>query len=395
MPATPAEHAIAQPIEQRERELEILTSVATALNRSASLSAALETSLSQVAELLHLSTGWVWLLDEATGRPYLAASQNLPAALRDHPERMQGRCYCLSSLQKGELDGAANVLTCSRLEWLTDETAGLRFHASVPLHARGERVGVMNVASTEWRELAPEELRLLHVVGDLLGLGIERSRLYERCAVTGAAEERNRLAREIHDTLAQGLAATALQLETADALLEAGADADRVRSAVRRALESTRQNLEDARRSVLDLRPRPLQGRSLAGALAELCEQRDAEGVPRVVFQLRGDDRPLPSSVEAGLYRVAQEALANALRHAGAGTITVGLSVERERATLQVEDDGRGFGVSACDEGVEPERVEGFGLVGMCERARLLGGAFDVQSSPGEGTRVQVAVPLE
>src|SRR5690606_9342105 len=166
----------------------------------------------------------------------------------------------------------------------------LRFHASVPLHARGARVGVMNVASTEWRELSPDELRLLHLVAHMLGLGIERSRLFERCAVSGAAEERNRLAREIHDNLAQGLAATALQLETADALLEAGADPERVRLSVRRALQSTRQNLEDARRSVLDLRPRPLQGRTLSRALAELCEQRNDDAAARVTFQLEGDD---------------------------------------------------------------------------------------------------------
>lgn len=379
--------------QEHGRELEVLTTVATALNGSASLSEALQISLTQVAELLHLRTGWVWLLDGETAVPYLAAARNLPAALRDHPERLQGRCQCLSALAKGELDAAANVVTCSRLEWLAEGTAGLRFHASVPLHARGERVGVLNVASREWRELSPDELRLLRVVGDMVGLGIERSRLFERCAVAGAAEERNRLAREIHDTLAQGLAGTAMQLETADALLEEGAGAERVREVVQQALQSTRQNLEDVRRSVLDLRPRPLQERSLPRALRELCRERTSAGGPSISFTLSGQERLLPPAVEAGLYRVAQEAVANALRHADPGSVLLTLVLEEDRVTLAVEDDGRGFsGATSCraPEGETPH----FGLVGMCERLRLLGGHFDVQSTPAEGTRVLASVPL-
>lgn len=378
-------------LEQRERELGILTAVTTALNGSATLTEALETALALVAELLQLRTGWVWLFDEGGGSPYLAAAQNLPEALRDHPERMTGRCFCLNALGKGELDSAANVLTCSRLEGLTVGTAGLRVHASVPLHARGERVGVMNVASTEWRELSPDELRLLHLVGEMLGLGIERSRLFERSAAAGATEERNRIAREIHDTLAQGIAATALHLETADALLEAGAEPQRVRVAVQRALESTRQNLEDARRSVLDLRPRPLQGRSLARALGELCAQRNDAGGPRVSFQLRGRDRPLSPGVEAGLYRIAQEALTNAVRHASPSQVSVQLVLSPEEITLVIEDDGRGFEGAVSCRGATPNH--GFGVVGMCERVRLLGGSFDVQTAPGIGTRVEVRVP--
>lgn len=380
-------------LQQRERELEMLTAVAAALNGPAAISEVLEKALALAADLLDMQTGWVWLLDERGG-PFLAATLNLPEGLRTHPERMRGTCYCLRSLSNGELDGAANVLTCSRLEWLTDGTDGLRFHASVPLVARRERLGVMNVATTEWRELSDEELRLLRVLGEMLGLGIERSRLYSRCAGAGAAEERNRIAREIHDTLAQGMAATAMHLETADALLEAGADPQRVRAAVRTALEATRRNLEDARRSVLDLRPRPLEGRTVARALAELCRERDGEGGgPRVEFLLRGDDRPLPAGVEAGVYRIAQEGITNAIRHAGASTIRVELELGRDAAVIRVEDDGAGFEEEAC--GASGGREDGFGLVGMCERSRLLQGDFTVQSTPGEGTRVEARLPLE
>ncbi len=386
----------APPLEQRNRELSILNAIATALNESVSLSASLGAALSCVAELLDLQAGWVWLLDETTGRPYLAAAQNLPPALADHPERMDGACYCLGAFRRGHLHGAANVFACSRLEWLTEDTSGLRFHASVPLSVRDRKLGVLNIASTEWRELTDCELRMLHTIGEMLGVAIERSRLYERSTAAGAAEERNRLAREIHDTLAQGLAATAIQLETADALLEAGAEPERAREAVRQALRTTRQNLEDTRRSVLDLRPAPLQGRSLAEALRELCVEYSAEGRPPVQFQAAGGGRTLPARIEVGLYRIAQEAVTNARRHAGATRVSVQLGMESDQVTLTVEDDGRGFGSeTGCGASTGTSPTGGFGLSGMCERVRLLGGTFNVQSSPGAGTRVEVVAPLE
>ncbi len=219
-------------LRRRNRELSILNAIAEALNRQVDLSRALQVALAQVARLLDLSTGWIWLLREDTGDSYLAAALNLPPALARHPHRMEGTCYCLDTFRAGDMDGAANVnvVTCSRLKWLDDGTAGLRYHASIPLYAHGRRLGVLNVASPDWRELSVDDLRLLYTVGDLVSIAIERARLFEQRAAHGAAEERNRLAREIHDTLAQGLTAITLQLETADALLEANA-AERARQA--------------------------------------------------------------------------------------------------------------------------------------------------------------------
>src|SRR5207253_1437987 len=159
-------------------------------------------------------TGWIWLLREETGESYLAAAQNLPPALAHNPRLMEGSCYCLDSYRSGDLSGAANVnvVTCSRLKSLVDGTDGLRYHASIPLYAQEKRLGVLNLASADWRELSAEDLRLLHTVGDLLSIAVERARLFAQSAQLGAAEERNRLARELHDTLAQGLTAVALRL---------------------------------------------------------------------------------------------------------------------------------------------------------------------------------------
>ncbi|MBC8077736.1 MAG: GAF domain-containing protein, partial [Chloroflexales bacterium] len=233
--------ADAAQLQRRNRELTILNTLAEALNRESDLRRALHTALTHVADAFALRTGWIWLIDEHSGAPYLAATLHLPPALAAAPARMDGSCYCLDTYQAGDLNGAANVnvITCSRLKGLIDGTEGLRYHASVPLYAHGKQVGVLNVASADWRELSPDDLRLLYTVGDLLGIAIARARLFAASAQLGALEERNRLAREIHDTLAQGLTAITLQLEAADALLEVD-QPQRAHPAVRRALDLAR-----------------------------------------------------------------------------------------------------------------------------------------------------------
>lgn len=372
-----------------ERELVILNNIAQALNRSVNLDEALQTTLAQVAALFDLHTGWVWLRNEKTNAFYLAAAQNLPPALVDNPARMEGWCYCLESFEEGDLEGAANVnvITCTRLKNLVDGTDGLRYHASIPLYAHGKELGVLNVASTDWRELSADDLRLLYTVGDLLSIAIERARLFARSTELGAVEERNRLAREIHDTLAQGLAAIALQLETADLLLESAADGERVRQTVQQALQLTRTNLVEARRSVLDLRAAPLEGRTLAEALKGLAQEVTAKHGIAVKFHAVGANRPLPVAIEGGLYRVAQEALTNIYTHARATVVKVDLLLTPAAVQLTIQDDGCGFN----PDDVTPNR---YGLTGMNERVRLLGGQLQIESAPGAGTKVVVTAPF-
>lgn len=377
-------------LRRRNRELAILNEIAKGLNQSTDLDEALPTALAQVVDLFDLQTGWIWLLREETEQPYLAAAQNLPPALADNPRRMAGDCYCLDTFRAGDLEGAANVnvITCSRLYGLVDGTDGLRHHASVPLYAHGKRLGVMNVASKNWRQLSPEDLRLLYTVGDLLGMAVERIRLYSRSMQIGAIEERNRLAREIHDTLAQGLAAVTLHLESADALLDADAGKERVQQALQQALRMTRANLEEARRSVLDLRAAPLEGRSLSAALAALAQTYANERDVDITYTGGAATRPLPVRVEAGLFRIAQEALNNVIQHAEARRARVTLETTADAVRLVVEDDGRGFVAEQAPEGR-------FGLLGISERAHLLGGQLRLETGPGAGTRVDVTIPVE
>src|SRR5882724_1832722 len=145
------------------RELATLTALAQALSRPAGLAESLDAALATVAEALGLETGWVWLLDEGSDEPRLAAARALPPALRAHPEAMHGDCYCLSTFRAGDLRGAANVnvVWCSRLEKVVGAAAGegpaatsLRCHASVPLAVGERRLGMLNVASSDWRVLS-------------------------------------------------------------------------------------------------------------------------------------------------------------------------------------------------------------------------------------------------
>ncbi|MEM7118534.1 MAG: GAF domain-containing sensor histidine kinase [Chloroflexota bacterium] len=372
-------------LERRNQELSILNSIAQGLNSSVDLDQTLQVALGKVADLLDLQTGWIWLIDEETGKSYLAAAQNLPPVLVNYPKKMEGSCYCLRTYEDDDLEGAANVsvVECSRLTGLVDGTDGLRFHASIPLDAHGKKLGLLNVASTDWRPLSADDLRLLHTFGDMLSIAIERARLFNKSARLGAVEERNRLAREIHDTLAQGLTAVSLQLESADVLLEVGADQERIHRTVRHALELTRANLEEVRRSVMDLRAAPLQGRSLVDALGLLVE-----GTKTAVFlRVTGANRPIPPRIESGLYRIAQEALNNIDQHAAATSAELDLTMTPSEVWLTATDDGRGFDT----EQVVPNR---FGLIGINERVRLLGGQLQLESAPGEGVRLEVKVPL-
>lgn len=387
------------------RDLAVLYAIAGLLNRKVDMREMLQEVLMQVTQLFGLQTGWVWLLDEERHRPYLAAALALPPYLGEHHERMTGSCLCLDTFLSGTLAGAANidVLRCSRLKNAEREgdptSRGLRFHASVPIYAGETALGVLNVASEDWRELSADELRLLHIVGDQIGLAIQRARLaaeHMRAAARLATiEERNRLAREIHDTLAQGLAAITLQLETADAL--AGPRPERAQEAIRRALVLARANLEEARRSVTDLRAAPLQNHTLPQALQELARETEQDGIA-VAYQFAPTDFPLLSPrLETGIYRLAQEALANVRKHAQANHVRLALSLEDEELCLYVYDDGRGFPI---DETMDTQaRLGGqaghFGLIGMNERVKLLGGTLCIDSTPGAGTCLVVCIPLE
>lgn len=384
-----------QKLQRRNHELTVLNHIAEALNREINLKDALETSLEKIVNLFDLTTGWIFLKDDDSENFYTAVTIDLPPALADHPRRMGGTCYCIDSYVDGDMEGAANInaILCTRLKNLKDGTAGLLYHASIPLYARNRdndilELGILNVASTDWAEISENDLRVLHTVADLMSIAIQRARLYQKSKDVGAINERNRIAREIHDTIAQGMAATILQLETADTLLDSHADTKKIKISIQHAIDLTRMNLEEARRSVMDLRATPLDGKTLPEAVRALLDAPNIYTNLETQCEILGSSPPLPSRIATGLYRIAQEAINNVNQHANAKNLRVELTLVPERVQLVIEDDGKGFRTHQIPEGH-------YGLIGMKERVKLLGGKINISSTLRVGTIIEVTVPLE
>lgn len=371
------------------RELQVLNAVAAALHGAADVREALARTLALIADLLGFPTGWVWLRDAETGKFYAAAALNLPPYLQE-PVRMTGKhCTCMDYFLDGRL-APENIaaIECSRLRPAvradaTDQTQGMQHHASIPVTFGDTPLGIINVGGPQWRPLATEELALLATIADQVGLAIERARLAAEHAGLARAEERARIAREIHDTLAQDLTAIALHLEGALPHLER--DPARARARLERALALTRDGLEEARRGVLDLRSAPPGGRPLGEALASLGRAFTSETGIRVHVRATAD-APIPLRAEAELYQIAREALTNIRKHAAAREVAVRLTADAAAVRLLVRDDGRGFDPQARRDGCH-------GLIGMRERAQRLGGRLRLASRPGRGTTLSVAVP--
>jgi signal transduction histidine kinase len=210
----------------------------------------------------------------------------------------------------------------------------------------------------------------------------------------GVAEERSRLAREIHDTLAQGLVSVLTQVEAADRALARDPAAGAHHLDLAR--EAARAALEDARRSVQALRPASLQETpSLPAAIERVAGRWSAQsGVPAEV-SVTGARRPLAPEVEVTLLRAAQEGLANVARHAGATRATVTLSYDGDEVAVDVDDDGSGFDPAALARLATQPAPDGggFGIEALRERARALGGSAHVESEPGRGATLVLRVP--
>ncbi|BDZ41823.1 two-component sensor histidine kinase [Paraoerskovia sediminicola] len=260
-------------------------------------------------------------------------------------------------------------------------------------------------------------------VGVVLGLealvreGEQRQRLFDELVAARAdlavtereravAAERERLAREIHDTLAQGFSAIELVLRVADGAV--GRDDDLARASVEQARRTAQDNLAEARRVVRALAPGDLADGSLAAALERVAGRYRGVGGLRVEVSTAGLDRVLPASVETALLRIAQQALANVVQHARASRVTVTVSDLGDAVALDVVDDGVGTGAPAAAEEDAEEDAEadathggearsdgGFGLASMRSRAVELGGSFTVESDPGDGTAVAVLLPVD
>ncbi|MET7876700.1 sensor histidine kinase [Micromonospora profundi] len=235
------------------------------------------------------------------------------------------------------------------------------------------------------RQLGEANRQLTETVRENAGL---HAQLLTQAREAGVLDERQRMAREIHDTLAQGLTGIITQLEAAEQTRDRSAD---WRRHVDNALALARESLTEARRSVRAVRPESLESARLPDALVELGERWSALHGVRAEVSVTGQAHPLHPEVEVTLLRTAQESLANVARHASASRVGLTLSYMGDLVTLDIRDDGVGFTV------VEPlaarQPAGGYGLTVMRQRVTQVGGELAVESEPGSGTAVSASVP--
>ncbi len=268
----------------------------------------------------------------------------------------------------------------------------IKSELAVPVKLGDKVLGILDIESTEVDAFDEADLFTAQTLADQLAIAIENARLYEETRHMAVMEERNRMAREIHDTLAQGFSGIIMQLEAAEQAL--GEDMAAVERHINQARSLARKSLAEARRSVWNLRPQALEQFPLPEALKhEVDKFAQVSGVS-AEFQVVGAKRSLPAEVEAVLLRICQEALTNVRKHAGASEVEVRLVFDEEAVELVVSDNGRGFEAKVPSE--EEVRKRGtFGLISMRERARSIGGHFEILSESGKGTIVRVTVPLQ
>jgi two-component system, NarL family, sensor kinase len=375
--------ALAERIEQ----LATLNAIGEVLNEEPSFARAAERALERLVGLLALDAGWLFVTrvahgDSKDGGFTVAASCGLPPALaRDDAAPLRAQwCDCQALFRRGRLDTGVNIVHCSRIAEAEGDTGGLEIHASIPLLGQRGPIGIMNLAAPGNARFDEPTLAFLTAVGRQLGTAFERSSLQDartrEARYLAALEERQRLATEMHDSVAQMLFAADLNLQAA--LHDPPHREERLGAAsalVGEALGRLRALVEVVRPAAA--------GASLETLLRRLAERLG--GALDVQLEYAAPDPD--AEVADALYRIAQEASHNALKHADARRLWIRLTAERDALRLVVADDGVGMGAEAEGGGA------GIGIASMRHRAARVHGALSVHPRSGGGTEVEVTLP--
>ena len=270
--------------------------------------------------------------------------------------------------------------------WWPSTHPRMKSFLGVPIVFKGDVIGAFYLTDkTTAPAFSEDDERLVQVLAAHAGVLIEHARLFEQSRELSVLDERNRLARELHDAMTQSLFSLRLTLETAASALDP--DPAQARRELQRAASLVDALFGELRSLIFELRPPALEPDGLAATVRKhLDVVGRAHGL--AVDVAATGDRRLPADVERELFRIFQEAVTNAVRHSGASSLRVVLDIGAERVALSVTDDGKGFDPVA--RGIRSRRL---GLTSMRERAQSLGGALTVDSGPGRGTTVRVELP--
>lgn len=383
-----------QRVADRTRELSALYEVSAVASQVMSLDALLTESLSQTMTAMRSEAGAIYLLDESEDVP---ASPVLRIAIQQGVPPDIFAQFEVAPVDQG-LTGW--VFEHHRPLLIPDVTADSRAPKSIrqvgpwsllmaPLQAGGEVFGILSLSRKPGQSFNMEEVALLASIADQVGLAVRSDRLRQLAHQATVLEERQRIARDLHDSVTQSLYGLVTLAEAGQAQLK-GTAADHplppeyLGHTFTLIGETTRRALKEMRLFVHQLNPPVLEQEGLVGALHQRLAT--VEGRSDVEARLLVNHIPaLPLPVERDLYQIAQEALNNATRHAHATAITVHLDCEEGQVVLEVADNGQGFDPQAISTG-------GLGLSNMKIRAGRIGGTLHIASAPGEGTRVKVVV---
>jgi PAS domain S-box-containing protein len=377
-----AHQILEQQVADRTRELRALYDVMVAAGASLDLRTVLDRSLNQVLRVMRSEVGAIHLLNGGGETLRMAASQGVPpAALEQSQEVPTGHGLVGWVVEHGSPVVIPTLLGSPRplLALPTHATQG---YVGVPVRAKGQVLGVLSVIGEPGRCFSEAEVSLLASIADEVGVAVENARLHEQAQELAVVRERERLARELHDSVTQSLYSLTLLAEAGQRLIGAG-DQKRVEEYLGRLGDISQQALKEMRLLVHQLRPLVLKREGLVGAVQERLDAVEKRAGVDARLLVEGAVT-LPASVEDELYRIAQEALNNALKHAAPTAVRVTIRAEDKRLCLVVEDNGRGFDPqSAGSEG-------GLGLISIRERTQKLGGTLEIISAPGKGTTVKV-----
>src|SRR5438445_448911 len=351
--------------------------------------------LGTIGRLLNAQSVTLWLFDESTDSPVLRSMVEGGKLVGPDPAHpfMQDPLVLNQNAVIQELLFTAGPVVCEDLE--TDpripgvwrdylRTKGAKRFLGVPILMGGQVRGFIGVRHTDRAPYRPEEIELTQALAHQVMLALQLNEFAEQGQRAAVFEERNRMARDIHDTLAQGFTGVIVQLEAAEDAISYGSrkDADKH---LRRAGELARRSLSEARRSVHALRPQALQEHNFWDALKGTIKNTTAGTSLHTSFQAQGKLPELPQPWQENLLHIGQEALTNTLKYAHAANFETRLSYKAKELRLELRDDGDGFKAK--------DRHDGVGLTGMRERVEQMGGELKIASSRGKGTKVTVLLP--
>jgi signal transduction histidine kinase len=392
---------------KRHDNLDALSRISSAVSGLWDLDAILNVALDIVLQVFSSSIGGILLFDERVQKLCYKAHRGLSAEYVGEMCLTMGDGVAGRVAQTGEpvlLEDISKDPYATRPDLIKAE--GLKAFVSVPLKAKERVVGVMNVASYSPGQFGSGDMYLLNSIGCQLGIAVEQAELYERLnaareryqmllrqAVTIQEQERRRVARELHDETSQDLTALALNLQAVSEMMEMGnVENVEIKATLKRAHTIAVHASAEVARLIRELRPTLLDTLGLAAAVHNLAETNLGSQGINVSTEFEGMDQRLPAETELALFRIAQEAISNIVRHSEARNASVRLECNDSECVLRVEDNGKGFDVSeitSIDAG-----GRGAGMFGMKERVTMVGGTCSCQSQPGQGARVIARVPI-